>query len=244
MNQNETLEKVAFLQKSNELIDNTKSLPELYELIDKSTKELMHFYPHIGCKDKCFLCCQHSNIPSVSQLEWELTFESIKKLDEKAKAKIISNTKKLFGRFFKELKSIHNALANENESTKLKALYSDLPAFVGTSCVLLDKGSCTVYDGRPLKCRTQGASVVKYEQTVQFQSCVPEVIKMNEFLEKQGSKKTLFPFSNNYEFRSNELNSNENKVITILPVWIFSHIKENDFVENVNLNPNFDAIFK
>lgn len=243
MNEAELLEKIDFLKKNGELIDQTNSLEELYELLEKTNQTLNHFYPHIGCKDKCFLCCQHSNIPSVTQLEWQATFESLKKLNEKTKAKVISNTKKLFEKYGKELKAIHNALALTDEKNKLNELYTNLTAFQGTSCVLLDKGSCTAYDGRPVKCRTQGASVVKYAETVQFQSCAPEVSKMIEFLDKQGSRKTFLPFSNNYEFRVGELNTSTNKVSTILPIWVYSHIKDNDFVSEVNLNPDFNVIF-
>lgn len=237
----EIKQKLDFLKNNKLEIEKTTSVREVYALIDKTNDVLKTFYTGIGCKDNCFLCCQHTNIPSVTQLEWELTFEQLKSMSEKDQAKIISKNKKLFSSYGTELKKIHNILNSDGNPTKLKELAETLPKFQGTSCIFLDKGSCSIYDSRPSKCRTQGSSIVKYDNTVQFQSCLPEVLKMEEVFKKQGHRKSLMHYSNNYEDKIKDFHPENKILVSIFPVWILSHTADNTFVSEVNLKPDFDS---
>jgi hypothetical protein len=40
------------------------------------------------------------------------------------------------------------------------------------------------------------------------------------------------------------LNESTELVISVLPVWLYSHIKNNDFIPVPELNPDFEGILK
>lgn len=223
-------------------INSAQSLAEIYDLIDKMNESVKLFYHHIGCKDRCFLCCQNSNIPTATALEWSYLYQFIYNSDEEFKTNLIETVNQLFSTHGTYLKRIHFALNSADDDFKLKELYDTLPRFKGKSCVFLKQGSCSVYSNRPGKCRTQGYSLMQFGNNVQFQTCVPEAIKMEELLAKQGSRKVLMPLWNDYEKRIQDLDISENLVFSVLPVWVFSHISENKFLEQANLNPNFEEV--
>lgn len=243
MNQKELIqEKADFIKNSSQEINNITSLDGLYQLIDKMNDAVKIFYPHIGCASQCFLCCQHSNIPLASSVEWEKTHSFIKNSSEKFKKDLIENISKLFKTHGSYLKKLHFVLNSDDDQLKLKELSSLLPQFKGNSCLFLKEGFCTVYDGRPSKCRTQGYSLMEYGDSVQFQTCVPEVIRMEEYLTKIGSRKVLMPKWNDYEVKIKELSQGKTFIISVLPVWVYVHIQNDSFSDELNINPDFEKI--
>lgn len=243
MNQQELIqEKANFIKNSQDEINKVTSLDELYLLIDKMNDAVSLFYPHIGCASQCFLCCQHSNIPLASSVEWQKTHESIKSSSEKFKSDLISSTKKLFSTHGSYLKRLHLALNSDDDQFKLKELSILLPEFKGNSCLFLKEGFCSIYTGRPSKCRTQGYSLMQYGDSVQFQTCVPEVIRMEEYLNKIGSRKVLMPKWNDYEVKVKELSHGKDFIMSVLPVWVYAHIKDDKFSDELNTFPDFEKV--
>jgi Fe-S-cluster containining protein len=235
-------EKLALIQNSPEEINKARSLPEVYELIDRLNDSVKTVYSHIHCKNRCFLCCQHSNIPTATSLEWELAYRFILDSTPEYQLELIDVTQKIFASHGPELKKVHFALNSNDDQFKLDELYAALPAFKGTSCVFLREGSCSIYEARPGKCRTQGFSLMKFGASTQFQTCLPEIVKLNQLLEKQGSRKVLMPIWNDYERKIQELDPAEEVIFSILPVWVYTHIKDNRFIPAVNLKPDFVEI--
>jgi Fe-S-cluster containining protein len=117
----------------------------------------------------------------------------------------LKKTLKLFASYGRELKKVHFALSGGNDDiSKLNELYETLPKFKGKSCLFLINGSCSIYDVRPGKCRSQGYSLVQIGNNVQIQSCVPEISKFEKIFEKQGSRKVLMPLWNDYEKKDSD----------------------------------------
>ncbi len=241
-NTNLIQERADLIKASTAEINKTKSLTEVYDLMDKLNESVKIFYSHIGCKNECFLCCQNSNIPTATSLEWSYLYEFILKSSDDFKKNIIDTNQKLFATHGSYLKRIHFALNNDDEEFKLNELYDTLPKFKGKSCVFLKEGSCSVYDSRPGKCRTQGYSLMQFANNVQFQTCLPENIKMEELLSKQGNRKVLMPIWNDYEKHIQDLSDSEKIIFSVLPVWLFSHTKDNMLVDQLNTSPDFEAI--
>lgn len=237
-------EKAELIKNSSVEISKTENLIELYHLIDSINEGVNIFYPHTGCKDECFLCCQHSNIPTATSLEWEYVYKYILNTTERFKQNIIDKTLKLFSSHGSDLKRIHFALNSNDDQFKLNELYETLPKFKGKSCVFLKKGSCSIYESRPGKCRTQGFSLMSFGNNVQFQTCLPEIIKLEELLKKQGNRKVLMPVWNDYEKQIQNLAGNENIVFSVLPVWVYSHIRNEKFIEVVHTSPDFEDILE
>ncbi len=245
------MDRVKLLQEKVDLIKNipvqvskVTSLTELYQFIDSVNDGVKMFYPHITCKDRCFLCCQHSNIPTATALEWEYLYEFILNSSEEFKNELIDTTKKLFSTHSSELKRIHFALNSSDDQFKLNELYDTLPNFKGKSCIFLKEGSCSVYNSRPGKCRTQGYSLMQFGPNIQFQTCLPEMIKLEELLQKQGSRKVLMPIWNDYEKQIQAIAKMDKNISSVLPVWVYSHIEDNKLIPKVNLKPDFENILK
>jgi len=240
-------EKIELLQKKINLIKESKKeinkvtdINQLYLLMDQLNNAVSSVYREIKCQDGCFLCCQHSNIPTASALEWEKIHEFILNSSEEFQNKLIKKNKILFSNYGKELTKIHLAMQSNDEQQKLADLYQFLPIFKGKSCLFLEKGSCSIYPARPAKCRTQGYSLMQFGQNIQFQTCAPEIKRRETELEKQGNRKVLMPFWNDYEQKIQ--NFQEEFLVTILPIWIFAHIKEEKFLTEVNKKLDFKKI--
>ena len=239
----EKLQKKADLIKnSSEEINNTKSIRELYNLIDKVNDAVKTFYPHIGCSSQCFLCCQHSNVPTATSIEWELVHSFIANSPKKFQDELIQTTKKLFSTHGNYLKRIHLAINSQDDKLKLKESYEVLPKFLGKSCIFLKEGFCSVYNSRPAKCRTQGYSTMNFDDKTQMQTCVPEMLKIEEVFQKTNIRKVLMPSWNDYEQQIQKLISGDALVVSVLPVWVYAHIKEEQFELSLNLNPDFESI--
>lgn len=234
--------KAHLIKTSPDLIKTANSINEVYKLIEQVNGAVTTFYRQISCKNKCFLCCQHNNVPTATSLEWQNLYEHILKKDDSEKEKLINSVKSLFSTYGSDLKRIHFALDSEDDDFKLKELYASLPSFKGTSCIFLKKGSCSVYESRPAKCRTQGFSLMQFQDNVQFQTCVPEIIRMEETFEQSGDRRVLMPVWNDYEQQIYSLHQEQKLIVTILPVWLFVHIENDVFVDSFIPEPDFEKL--
>ncbi len=237
-------EKLDLIKNSPQEISKARSLPEVYEIIDKLNDSVKTFYPHISCKNRCFLCCQHSNIPTATGLEWEMLYKFILNTSGEYQQELIGVTAKIFSTHGAQLKRAHFALNSNNDQFQLDELFEALPAFKGTSCVFLREGSCSVYEARPAKCRTQGFSLMKFGPNTQFQTCLPEIVRLEGVLEKQGNRKVLMPVWNDYEKQIQDLTPGAEIIFSVLPVWVYSHIQDGKFLPEVNIKPDFAEILR
>jgi hypothetical protein len=83
---------------------------------------------------------------------------------------------------------------------------------------------------------------MKFGANTQFQTCLPEIVKLEEVLEKQGSRKVLMPVWNDYEKQIQDLTKGDEIIFSVLPVWIYSHMESGKFIPAVNLKPDFEKI--
>jgi len=234
--------RIHLINNSKDEIKEANTLPEVYNILDKLIDCVSFFYPQITCKDKCFLCCQHSNVPVLTSLEWEYVYNHLLKLSKEEQKILIEENKKLFSKHGLDLKRLHFTLNLADNDFKLKVLAVLLPKFVGGSCIFLKKGSCSIYDVRPLKCRTQGYTLVKFGSYTQFQTCVPESYRLEKLLKEQDSRKVLIPLSNDFEERIQELISGDSIAYSILPVWLYAHTVNDELVSEANILPDFEEI--
>jgi len=234
--------KIYFVNNSKNEIEKANTLSDVYNIIDKLNECVSFFYPQISCNDKCFLCCQHSNVPIATSLEWEYIYNHLSKLPKEQQKDLIDANNKLFSKHGLDLKRLHFTLNLADNEFKLKVLAVLLPKFLGTSCLFLKNGSCSIYDVRPSKCRTQGYSLVNFGKYTQFQTCVPEANRLEKFLKEQGTRKVLMPFSNDIEEKIQSLILDDNIWISILPVWLYTHTNNNELVSKINLSPEFEEI--
>lgn len=116
-----------------------KMLHDLYSKVDKFEKDIsQNYHAQLSCKDGCSKCC-YTDL-SIFQVE----------------ADLISN-------WFTGLPAIHKLSLLKKWQEELKTTKNFQDETV-SSCVFLNHESCTIYEVRPLICRTQGMALkFKYE---------------------------------------------------------------------------------
>jgi len=56
---------------------------------------------------------------------------------------------------------------------------------------------------------------------------------------QQGSRSIVMPIWNDFETKIMADFNPDNAVQTVLPIWIVTHVKDNQFIETPNLSPDF-----
>lgn len=110
---------------------------------------------YIKCKVGCSTCCQKGYYP-VTTAEAKLMIEGFKNLPEQLREEIIQKAEKL-------ARERETFMAQGNEITAFKY-----------ACPFLVRDKCSVYEHRPIICRTQGLILqsIRNEQAFNMPACV------------------------------------------------------------------------
>jgi Fe-S-cluster containining protein len=141
-------------------LPQSKSLPEFYQIIQEMILQINTIYENIQCKTGCSRCCKFYGSPQMYQSEWEYIKNFLEKnFDEK-------QIKRVYRKFKENIDTLKDSIENAPQADDLNEHFS-VPVFLLSECPFLYKGSCSIYEARPIICRIFGNSLIsRAEQPV------------------------------------------------------------------------------
>lgn len=238
----ETRQKINRVQQAKLLLHTTESLDDVYGLLNQLSSDVLDLYPHIACRTQCNTCCKGPSKPAVSPAEWEKVHDYLLRFySEEQRQALIERTAAMYNVHKDLYWDVHDTIQRPPDLEKLEEFLKILPQLGETQCPMLVNETCSVYMSRPAKCRAHGAFLFVLGPHVQLHACDSEVKKMEDYLEKQGSRAVTMPFWNDFEAKIIQDYNEPTAVSTILTLWLLTHIHKGQLIEDVNLAPNFDA---
>lgn len=212
---------------------------DVYDILDFLSEEVRHYYPHIGCHNGCDLCCTQLYQPQVTASEWELILYYIRELPEIVQEEIVRRAH-WQSQQYRDALLLQHTLINEPEELDTSDFEGTLKtlgrAFRDHSCPFLVQHRCGIYPVRPAKCRAQGSSLFTSGDEVRINTCLPEVSKHERYMTEQGTRTMTMPLYNVFEKVIALLNP-ENSLRASLAVWLITHVRNNQLMDQVDPNP-------
>lgn len=124
-----------------------RALTDLYRHIDEQARQVHATYPFWPCRDRCDVldgrnCCHHSLFP-VSKTEWERVHPVLKAMPVAVRTQIYASARKIV----KQLKMTRGT----DFPSLFKTHHQEL-----APCPFLVNNRCSVYEARPIICRSFG----------------------------------------------------------------------------------------
>jgi Fe-S-cluster containining protein len=221
-------------------IQEATCLEDVYDLLDYLGDEVRHYYPHIACKPHCAACCKGMHQPMITAAEFELVLFYLTELPDVIQDEVVRRARFYVSMYRDALILQHNLVNNPEKyaGQDVGQLYKTLQqSFRESSCPFLVVDRCGLYPVRPAKCRMMGNSLAKVGDDVRFNSCLPEISAMDNYLREKGTRKLTMPLWNVFEQVVALFNPKES-ITASIPVWLITHIQNDKLVDEVNPNPS------
>lgn len=193
---------------------------DLYLLTDAAVEATSRSHPPFLCRSRCAHCCHGPlGLPRVTALEWRRLHGAAVQLAPAVQRSIVRQVHEMFDPLFDDL------------------LRQDLGRVDATvQCPFLRFDRCTVYQERPLDCRSFGHFAL-HQKDGRF---APYMCTLaHEHILDQFPEDTALPMYNPFHERLDQLQ--EPVVATALPVWIAAHTDAGQFSLRLDLAPDFPA---
>ncbi len=139
--------------------DKTKKFENYKKFLDVVGRDLNRIFEfqkeYIHCKQGCSYCCRKGDYP-ISRIEYEYLMEGFEKLDYNLKEQIKANIKKT---------------KQDNQESYI--------------CPFLIDDSCSLYNYRPLVCRTFGVLTEDSSGNPSFPFCATKGLNFSEIYDKE-----------------------------------------------------------
>lgn len=237
-------DKIQRVLQAETLLQITQSLNDVYALIGQLSNDVLDLYPHIACRTQCNTCCKGNSMPVASASEWAVLHDYLMRYySEAQRSALIERVRHDYDRYKEIYWAVHDNIQAPADMDKIEAFAQLLPQLADTQCPYLQDEVCSVYMGRPAKCRAHGSFLFYFQEHVQLHACQDEVDKMEDYVAKQGSRKVTMPFWNPFEKKIMDDFNPHGALSTILILWTYSHIDaQGQLQADVNLKPDFEAL--
>lgn len=219
-------EKREALFKLNQLLEHKlqslNNLEDLYHIIQEINNLINIIYPNIECKSGCSRCCKFSGSPQIYKVEWEKLKNYIEKNFSEKEIKRIKR------KFIDSINILKDLIENEDNSN-IENL-SNIELFFISECPFLYKNMCSVYEARPLICRTFGLSMMEnpnnkpdYEMVM---ACLEERNRWQEEYKDHPEKKIFLPNRLNLSTPLFKFSTDDEKVVRPIQYWLTEYFDE------------------
>lgn len=215
-------------------------LEDVYEIMDFLQDEVKDKYPHIRCKIDCAMCCKGLHPPYATAAEWELILYYISEFPQIIKDEIIRRARYYVAEYRDALILQQKLVSGEVPAEEIRETYHTLSrALKNATCPFLVMDKCGIYPVRPAKCRAMGNTLVQLNDQVKVHTCAWEISNFEDFMMKQQDRALTMPVWNIFEKVIDIINL-EGNIKAVLPVWLVTHIENNQIVEEINPSPEIN----
>ncbi len=196
------------------------SLPEFYQLLQEIIVQVNTIYDNLQCKTGCSRCCKFYGSPQMYQSEWEFIKNFIEKnFDEK-------QIKRVYRKFRENINLLKESLEDDSIAESNDDNFS-VNVFLLSECPFLYKGSCSIYEARPMICRVFGNSLLKRPDT----PVIKNVLTCNEErdrweAESNPGENIYLPYKEQLEARLLEITSPQEQVYNTIQYWLTEYFNE------------------
>ncbi|PKL79037.1 MAG: hypothetical protein CVV27_02460 [Candidatus Melainabacteria bacterium HGW-Melainabacteria-1] len=238
----ETRQKMNRILQAKPLLESTRNLDEVYVLLNQLSSDVLDLYPHIACRSQCNTCCKGNSVPTVTPAEWAMVHDYLWRFYTPAQRQaLIARTAEMYNPRKDLFWTVHDTIQQPADMDKLKSLAGTLSQLMETQCPMLVDEKCSIYTSRPAKCRAHGGFLYRFGEHVQLHTCESEVEKMELRMLETGTRHALMPLWNDFEDKISRAHNAPNATSTMLTIWLLSHIESGELIEDVNLDPDFEA---
>lgn len=242
MQVSETRQKINRIQQAKTLLGLTETLDDVYTLLNQLSSDVLDLYPHIACRSQCNTCCKGNSMPTVTPSEWEKVHYYLSRYySAEQRQALIERTREMYNPHRDIYWAVHDTIQQPADMAKVETFGRLLPQLAQTQCPMLVDEKCSIYMSRPGKCRAHGAFLFVFGPHVQLHACESEVDKMEEKLQRDGTRQVLMPIWNDFELRINQTYNPPDAISTVLPIWLLTHIENGELIEEPVLKPDFAA---
>lgn len=242
MQVSETRQKINRVLQAKTLLGTTQTLDDVYTLLNQLSTDVLDMYPHIACRTQCNTCCKGNSMPTVSPSEWAKVHDYLMRFySDQQRKDLIERTREMYNPNKEIFWGVHDTIQQPADMSKLENFARLLPQLGETQCPMLADEKCSVYMSRPAKCRAHGAFLFVFGPHVQLHACESEVDKMEARMQEQGSRQVVMPIWNDFETRIENHFNAPGAISTVLTLWLLTHLKDGELIEDTNINPDFEA---
>lgn len=217
-------------------IGETQDYFDIYYMIEHLVQSIQSTYTQIPCRINCSLCCQDT-FPEVSFLEWKLIFNYLHTLPSIELEKILHQNEKLYRNQIHALINIQSLIeTNSSSSGKDYQLTCSI-------CPFLIEDQCSIYPVRPAICRGYGYFSIEHpgQSNTSIFGCYMVSDSFQNLIQPDESFILYLPFWNKIKEKIYDLNT-KHQTISILPLWLMIHSKNNKLLNEVEKNPDFNEL--
>jgi Fe-S-cluster containining protein len=211
--------KEAFMTMENLLnnkLPQAKTLPEFYQFVQEMIFQINVFYENIQCKTGCSRCCKFYGSPQMFKSEWDYIRTFIdKNFGEKQKRRV-------FKKFKENIDSLKESLENDIASDDVNDNFS-VYVFMLSECPFLYKGSCSIYEARPLICRIFGNSLAGTNQN-KILTCKEEKERWDA--ENNTDENIFLPYQQKFEDALLQITKPEERFFNTIQYWLTEYFNE------------------
>lgn len=219
--------KAAFLELNNILLNGLSSsstITEFYEQAQKIIHQVNIIYENIQCKTGCNRCCKFYASPGIHKMEWDYIREHIEKnFSEKDMRRIKRKLRDLNDNLRKHLEGNINHL---NESHYNFAAF----VFYVGECPFVHNNMCSIYEVRPLICRTFGYSLITKPEKKTIENvltCVEEKDRWIKENEQLSQNNVYLPFLDYINQSFAKIGKNDQELIyNTIQYWLTEYFNE------------------
>ena len=215
---------------------------DIYFLLEELVEKVKKSLPVVPCQNKCSGCCTNYGLPRTTTIEWIPIHRYITKEMSEENRKIV----------IKQLIETHKDQVKQllEEQERVKFSHTEIgrtvekkprPDFKCSSCPLLINDSCSIYPVRPAICRSYGFFSIRMAGKTQLFTCTMSAEMIMEKLKERGSEHLALPVWDRFSDRIYEINGD--KPISVLPLWLFAHLDENNNISHTLVRePDFEGL--
>lgn len=215
---------------------------DIYYLLEELVEIVKRSLPVVPCKDKCSGCCTNYGLPRTTLIEWIPIHKYINNsMPEEIKKIVFEQLKEQHSNQIEELLQERERVQHSHTEIGRTVEKKPRPDFKCSACPLLVNDSCTIYPVRPAICRSYGFFSIRMAGKTQLFTCNMAAEQIMASLRERGQEHWALPVWDRFSDRIYELNGD--KAISILPLWLMTHLDENgSFSKTLIREPDFESL--
>lgn len=205
-------------------VGQTDDEQDLYGVMTAMVTDLEAGYPPFACRSGCNYCCYHP--PLVTSLEWQALYPHLQNLTGEQRRAVLGMAD-LLRPYAPDLLALRQQALDAATAEAM-----DAPPI---QCPLLIDGRCIAYAARPMVCRGYGYTFRQSAGQRAFYGSYLAFLHLKSTFPRDIALPAYDPFA----ARLGDLNGQAGGTEAFLPQWLWTHIRDGDFVPTMDPNPDF-----
>jgi Fe-S-cluster containining protein len=203
-----------------EKLPEADTLTQFYGVVREIMDPVNSIYDNLQCKTGCSRCCKFYGSPQMYRSEWDYIRDFIEN-------NFTENDRKRVYRKFRENTELLKEYLESGVATNNNNDNFSLNVFLLSECPFLFKGSCSIYEARPLICRIFGNSLIsrpEFPANQNILTCTEERQRWES--EALPGDKIYLPYKEKLESYLLKITKPEDQFYNTIQFWLTEYFNE------------------